>query len=261
MLNIKSIGSIVLLMLSFTLFSVAQESDSSSEETSYIFRSEVHIKYPYLSISRSTLEEANTFSEINRWHKSSWVAKYNHVEVTTIHDGKAIVTPGIDSTLTTKQKELMNSADYGSEIKVSVLYMPKNELRQNEEHEMGFSFTVDPDQAAQFEGGNAQIEKHLKKHILDKVSKSNFRQYNLATVTFTVSETGQVINPEIFTSTDHEATDKILLESICSMPNWTPAAYGDGTKVSQDYALTVGDMNSCVINMINIRKNIEDYQE
>ena len=38
------------------------------------------------------------------------------------------------------------------------------------------------------------------------------------------------------------------------MPSWKPAAYANGMKVKQDFVLTVGDMTSCVVNLLNIRQ-------
>ena len=37
------------------------------------------------------------------------------------------------------------------------------------------------------------------------------------------------------------------------MPNWAPAQYRDGTRVNQDFVLTVGDMTSCKMNLLNVR--------
>jgi len=38
------------------------------------------------------------------------------------------------------------------------------------------------------------------------------------------------------------------------MPKWTPASYSDGTAIEQDYVLMVGNMKSCIVNLLNIRK-------
>ncbi|MFT4537447.1 MAG: outer membrane biosynthesis protein TonB, partial [Saprospiraceae bacterium] len=77
-------------------------------------------------------------------------------------------------------------------------------------------------------------------------------KYQLAAVTFIIDEKGQVQDPNMFLSTEDENIDKLLLETIRNMKNWQPAVYEDGTIIKQELVLTVGDMNSCAINMLNI---------
>lgn len=230
------------------------------EDLPYIFTTDVFIEYPYLSIPRTNLDEAKTFRDLNKHHKSSWVAKYKSVELITYQNGKQVTTPGKDSILTEEQKSLLTSADFGSEITVNIRYMPKNEMRKNEEHDMDFTFTVDPEKPAAFNGGEAALDKYLHENVIDIVSMNSFRQYQLAAVKFTINEKGQVVNPHIFQKTENEDADKILLDAVCNMPQWIPAEYANGEKVSQDYVLTAGDMNSCVVNLVNIRVNLEDIQ-
>lgn len=247
--------SILVLIFTIPMFLFGQE------ELTYEFKTDIYINYPYLSIPRASLEEANTLRDLNKHHKSSWIAKFKSVELSTYQDGKRIVTPSKDSILTKKQKQLLYSADYGSEINVKVIYKPKNELSKNEEHEMNFSFTVDPDSPASYVGGTKELNQYLESTVTKKVDPKKIKQHQLATVSFTVNEEGSIINPKILHSTDDEATDKILLDAICNMPDWLPAQYADGTKTQQDHVLTVGDMNSCIVNLVNIRKHTTDFQE
>lgn len=231
------------------------------EDLPYDFKADIYIDYPYLSIPRTTLEEANTLRDLNKHHKSSWIASFKSVELTTYQNGEKVVTQSQDSILTKEQKQLLYKADYGSEINVKVIYMPKNKLSQNEEHEMNFTFTVDPDSAASYAEGNAELKEYIEANIAKKVDYTKLKQHQLATVKFTVMENGQIVNPHVLHSTDDEVTDKILLDAVCNMPNWVPAQYANGEKTQQDHVLTVGDMNSCIVNLINIRKHTADFQE
>ncbi len=231
------------------------------DELAYDFKADIYIDYPYLSIPRSTLENANTLRDLNKHHKSSWIASFKSVELTSYQNGQKVVTPSKDSILTQEQKQLLKNADYGSDINVKVIYMPKNKLSQNEEHEMNFTFTIDPDEAASYAGGYQELKLYLEKNISEKVDYKKLNQHQLATVKFTVTEEGQIINPHVLHSTNDEPTDKILLDAICNMPNWIPAQYANGKKTKQDHVLTVGDMNSCIVNLINIRKHTTDFQE
>ena len=49
----------------------------------------------------------------------------------------------------------------------------------------------------------------------------------------------------------------VLSKSICEMPAWIPAEYKDGSKVSQDFVLTIGDHRSCTLNLLNVRRDKE----
>jgi len=64
-----------------------------------------------------------------------------------------------------------------------------------------------------------------------------------------------VINAHIVESSKDEKIDEIFLQTIQNMPLWKPAEFANGTTVSQDFVLTVGNMESCVVNLLNIRQN------
>ena len=148
---------------------------SAQDDLAFNFSTDIFIEYPYLSVPRSTVESASTFRDLNRHHKSDWIASYKSVEVITYHNGVAKTTPGVDSTLTAMQKELISTADYGSEISVNVRYMPKNKFSRNEVHDMNFKFTVDPDKPASFKGGEEELNAYLNQHVIEKLSMNSFR--------------------------------------------------------------------------------------
>ena len=254
-MNCKNFLLTVLVFLFMPLCIMGQD------ELAYDFKADIYIDYPYLSIPRSTLENANTLRDLNKHHKSSWIASFKSVDLTTYQKGKKVIVSSKDSILTQEQKQLLNDADYGSDINVKIIYMPKNKLSQNEEHEMNFTFTVDPDEAASYSGGKDELKKYIQNNISQKIDYKKLEQHQLATVKFTVTEEGQIVNPHVLHSTNDEPTDKILLDAICNMPNWVPAQYANGEKTRQDHVLTVGDMNSCIVNLINIRKHTTDFQE
>lgn len=46
-----------------------------------------------------------------------------------------------------------------------------------------------------------------------------------------------------------------MAEAIRNMPSWKPAGYSNGISVKQDFVLTVGNMESCVVSLLNIRRD------
>ena len=160
---------------------------------------------------------------------------------------------GKTSTFNQEQKDQLSTADDDSSISIKVNYLPDNNLKHNEPKDMSFTFTVDPDKEAGFPGGQQQLKQYLKQNIRDNISEANFKQHQLAAVKFTVDEKGAINNPHIFWTSEDEKIDKLFLDAISRMPNWKPAEYANGKKVKQDHVLLVGDMKSCVVNMVGIR--------
>ena len=215
---------------------------------------EVHRNYPPISMTKKQLKETQTVSDLNEYYKTSWVKEYISVEVLATCSGKMGKAVSIDDTLSREQKDIMQLADVGTDISVDIQYMPDNTLSQNDPKEIKFNIVVNPENDAKFIGGPPQLEKYLKEYLMDKIPDASFKQYQLAAVTFTVDETGQITDAHIFWSSENQKTDQLLLEAVCSMPNWKPAEYANGHKVKQEFVLTVGDMQSCVVNLLNIRR-------
>lgn len=215
----------------------------------------VHRVYPYISITKEKLNKAQTIADLNKHYKPSWVREYITVELVTSYKGKVKKAVSINDLLTQEQKDIMDKADVDTDISVYVKYIPENTLKQNDSKEINFSFKVDPESEAKFPGGEKQLNKYLKENAVDKIPGGIFRQHHLTAVKFTINEEGQISDAHVFESSRDEEADKILLETICNMPNWKPAEYANGVKVKQDFAFAVGDMNSCVINLINIHQD------
>jgi hypothetical protein len=99
------------------------------------------------------------------------------------------------------------------------------------------------------------MNQYLKENLVDKMPSAKLKQYQLAAATFTVDAEGFVTDPKIFWSSEDEILDALLIETICNMPNWMPAEFSNGTNVKQEFVLTLGDMQSCVVPLLNIRLN------
>jgi len=228
---------------------------TSQDSLTFELRYEVHRIHPPLSISRETLNETHTLSDLNEHYKPSWVKEYISVEIITSYRGMIKKAMGRSDTLSQEQKNIMNMADVGTDIAVKVQYIPDNTFTHNDIKEINFTFAVDPESEAQYPGGQQQLKQYLKVNAIDKIPDGSFKKYNLTAVKFTVNEEGQVINVHIFETSKDEETDELLMETICNMPNWKAAEYSNGIKVKQEFVLTVGDMESCVINLLNIRQD------
>ncbi len=242
---------IVLLFIALVIPLLGSSQDSLNFELRY----EVNIVHPPLSISKETLNEAQTLTELNKHYKPSWVKEYISVEILTSYKGKIKKAVGKNDTLSQEQKEIMNMADEGTDISVKVKYIPDNNFTHNDTKEIYFTFTVDPESEAKYPGGQQQLNQYIKVNAIDKIPDGSFKKYNLTAVKFTVNEEGQVINVHVFETSKDEKIDELLMETISNMPTWKPAEYSNGLKVKQEFVLTVGDMESCVINLLNIHQD------
>lgn len=215
---------------------------------------EVNKVYPPLSIEKADLQEVQTLLDLNKHYKASWIREYISVEVVTIQDGKLRKAVGKNELFNSQQKELMTRADVHEDIVVNVQYIPENTLKHNDPKDLSFAVSINPEKEASFPGGQAELIRYLKSQAIDKIPEGTFKGYALTAIQFTVDEEGRIIDAQTFWPSDNEKVDKLLLETICNMPNWEPAQYANGRKVRQDLALTVGNMENCAINLINIGK-------
>ena len=249
MKNIKN-KLVILLSVIFALpcFVVAQE--DLTTELEY----EVGKIFPPLSMSKEKLLAAETLMDLNRVYESSWIREFIAVEISAMNNGKLIKVVHKNDTMSEEQKAIMRQADEGTEISVKVRYIPENTLKHNDPKEYNFSFLVNPDKEATYVGGEKELKKYLKKSVIDKIPDGLLEGYAFAAVKFTVSEEGEILNPHLSWPTKDENVDKLLLETVRKMPCWKPAEYASGLKVKQDFAFMVGNMESCVVNVLNVRQ-------
>ena len=240
--------TLVSVLLSFPFFGTAQESAANG------LRFEVDRVYPAISLTKEKLIQAQQLIDLNPYYKPLWVREYISVEITVSQNGKTVSAKGKDNNLTPIQKGILYEADVDKAIAVKVHYIPENNLKNNEPKETDFTFTIDPKNEAEFPGGYEQLKKYLKENAINKIAVDAIDQKVLAAIKFSIDTKGQINNVHIFESSKDEKTDDLLMTAIRNMPNWKPAEYSNGLIVPQEFVLTVGNMESCVVNLLSIRR-------
>lgn len=220
----------------------------------YKFQFEINKVFPSISLTKAKLQNVKSIMDVNPHYKPEWVRDYVEVRLTTQKDGKKRVSKGQSSIWTQQQKDHLMTADLGSILSVQISYIPENTLKNNEVKEYDFNFSIEPVQDAVFEGGTEELKTYLQEKVVNNIPDGNFTGYRLAAVKFTVNEEGEVINTSLFESSQNEQVDQAILEAIRNMPCWIPAAYSNGKHVAQDFAFTIGNMESCVVNLLNIKR-------
>lgn len=228
---------------------------SSQDNSTGAIRFEVNRRHPPVSVTKGKLHEAHTLNDLNPYYKSSWVREYISVVVSARDKGRTKNAHGKNDILSQEQKDLMNKADQGTNIEVMVQYMPQNTLSQNDVKEINFTFTVEPESEAAYPGGRQPMNQYIQEHAIDKISETGFRQTDFSAVKFTVNEVGHIADAHLFWKSENDKADELLLVAISNMPRWKPAEYSGGVKVKQEFVLTVGNIENCAINLLNIRRD------
>ena len=243
-------------LFTILFFGLFLSSDCIAQETSnYAVWYDVKRVYPTPTVQRDTLIEAITIKDINKYYKPIWIREFISVEITTMIDGVPRTAKSKSDVLTSDQKYNMNAADAGSEIYVTVHYIPENNLKINEPKVFDFSFHIDADVEACYPEGRKPLLAYIGEKAISKIDNDLFEgKYNLAAVKFAIDAHGQIVNPHIFETSEDTRVDSLLLETVCNMPTWKSAEYANGMKVQQEFVLTVGNQESCTMNLLYVKK-------
>jgi hypothetical protein len=214
---------------------------------------EINKVLPFISIQENKLADINTLTDLDKRHPSSWVREYVSVEISAYKNGIQTKASGISNVLNQGQKELIRLADRNSDIAVSVMYLPENSLQNNTVKQYDFKVTIMPDKNAVYGEGAAQLIQYLQKNGIANIEAGSFTGYDLTAVKFTVTEQGHISDIEVAMPSKDTKIDEMLVAAISKMPNWEPAAFSNGLKVKQNFVLTIGNMENCMVNLLNIR--------
>ena len=219
-----------------------------------VFAYEVNRVYPPISLTQEAFDDVRTIEDLNQYYKPSWIREFKSVQVTTTHAGVTKTSVSADDTFTAEQIDNIKASDRGVDIEVVIDYIPENTLRHNDPKTYDFKFIIDPESDAKFPGGEEEMKSYLESSAIAVLPAGSFVDYDFVAITFTVNDEGQVVDPEVVTSSEEASIDALFIEAINKMPCWTPAEHVTGLKVPQQYALTVGNMANCMVNTINIRR-------
>ncbi len=248
----KKLSAPILLFLVLSL-SFPSQLFSENEQTNKTEYG-IHRIYPSISLTKEELKQSQLIPDLNPYYNTSWIKEYVSVEIKATFNSKTKRAVGKDAKLTKQQKKLLLGADVGHEIFVRVKYIPDNNLKNNDIKEIIFSFVPEPEHQASFPGGSEKLHAYLKETLTESLNQNPLETQALAAVKFKVGKDGKLYNIHMFESSRNEAIDKLLLKTIHQMPKWDAASYANGSKVEQEFVLTVGNMNSCIVNLLTIHR-------
>jgi hypothetical protein len=214
---------------------------------------EINKVLPFISIQENKLDKINTLSDLDKRYPTSWVRAYISVEISVSKNGIQTKASGISDVLNQEQKELIRLADRRSDIAVNVMYLPKNSLKNNTVKQYEFKVTIMPDQNALYSEGAEQLIHYLQKNSIVNIETGSFTGYDLTAIKFTITEQGHITDIQVAMPSKDTKIDEMLVAALSKMPIWKPAAFSNGLKVKQNFVLTLGNMENCMVNLLNIR--------
>ena len=232
-----------LLIFGFSLNSYCQDE----------LRFEVNKVQPFYSIPENKLVDVKTLTDLDKRYPLYWVKQYISVDVSAYKNGIRTTVSGVSQVLNQEQKDLLQVADRNREITVSVMYLPENSLVDNTVKEYDFKVSISPDKNAQCMEGTAKLLQYLKTNGIAKIESGSFEGFDLTAIRFTITDKGQVSDLQVVLPSKDPKIDEMMVKALSHMPAWQPAEFSNGTKVNQSFVLTIGNMNNCMVNQLNIK--------
>ena len=200
-------------------------------------------------IKKEKLNEAKLMFDIIPNFPQNYYSKlidYVSVEISACNGGKTLTAISKNEVLTPEQKNILNNTDFGTDINVNIKFSYKNPAndayggggRIKEIKPLGV--TVVPETEAEFSGGNNSAVQYFRNILITNNSDSaTIQKINFTTLNITVNEEGEISNAKIFRSSGDAKIDNLFLEAARNMPRWKPAKDAKGTKVKQDFKISL----------------------
>ncbi|MCW3072443.1 MAG: hypothetical protein JWO44_2333 [Bacteroidetes bacterium] len=174
------------------------------------------------------------------------VMHYVSIDISTICNGKVMTSQSADEKLTAAQKNILNAADPGTDIKIKIRFRYKRWTNDDAGggsmvREGEYAVAVVPDTEAEYPGGFKQLTEYLTKSVIDKIpGKNPYGKIRQVIVKFSINEEGQVVDAKLSRNSSDPKTDKLLLDAINNMPKWKPAKNSKGVRVRQEFSIPFG---------------------
>ncbi len=207
------------------------------------------MQLPYKERQELELRKKTDFSQgylINPVeYNYSKIVDYVSVEIIATGNGKTISAKSNSEQLTQDQKQILRTADPGTELSIKIDFRFKNQS-DNKTNSGELEVTVVPDTEAQYPGGYKQFSNYYTENVFSKVSgRRNIDKILMATVIFTVNADGKISGAKIVRSSTDPNLDNLILEQTNKMPKWNPAKNSQGVNIKQEVRIPFGGEGGC----------------
>lgn len=200
-------------------------------------------------VKKEKLKEAQLMRDvIPAYYSPYWNTLMDRVsvEMSATCNGKALVVVSKNDTLNADQKNILSTADQGTEILIKIRFKLKNTVTKNSDaydkiEELEYALTSGPDVEAQFPGGDSRISSYLEESVFKRVSETiTADKLSQVAVAFSINEEGKAVHVKIYRSSANPEIDKLVLDAIANMPAWSPAENSKGKKIKQNFIFSLG---------------------
>ncbi|MEZ5056939.1 MAG: TonB family protein [Saprospiraceae bacterium] len=206
---------------------------------------------PYSLVTLDTLENAKTIKDIYRVFKSSWIQEYRSVKMEIENGKEKKVFFSKDDQLSAEQLNALKSTGSPSKVHFSIVYLPKNQLKDNPERTMEFTLRWLPVTEAKYHGGTESLTSYLNEQLFLKESQSDI---SFVKASFIVDTKGKVQDIKIVTPSGNSQFDEKLISSLQKMGNWQPARNADGKPIERTFEVNLGtELLQCDYNLKKLK--------
>jgi len=197
----------------------------------------------YRPITIEKIQKAKLVSDLIEGYPSNWITAYISVEISSSCKKVKVNAKSFNDVLTDEQKSMLNRADVGTDIVITVKHNTKNTITNSlEKSEMNVSLTVIPEIEATYIGGYKDMIAYLKENSNAKIAAISTKQIQFTSINFTVNKNGKADNVMLMKASGITAIDELLVDLITNMPKWKPAENSKGDVVTQEFEFSIGSM-------------------
>jgi TonB family protein len=196
------------------------------------------------AIKKNDLDKATTFSDLFNKDQAQQIRSYTAVSISILKGEMEInkKETSLSDVLTPAQIKLLQTAPYGSNLKIRADYQEKNtatgQLQAN--HSTPY-LTIVPEKQATYLDGMDVLKKYLKDSSEDVRKNVDPEKLQPAKLFFTVTKNGTVENIKLDRPSGYPIVDKTMIELINkTQKSWKPAENLQGDKVDQELVVSFG---------------------
>lgn len=198
------------------------------------------------AVSAKSLHSARTMSDFCVGFPKNWITQYVSTELVITNGTKTERTFGKNDSLTSQQQQVLKTAMLDSEIEVIIRYMAENPVSHvTSVRTMQMAMTVTPEKDARFGEGYPQLSSYLKENVVKKITPADSASFQDVKVLFTVAEDGSVADIRLLDTSGKPESDKLIVETLRTMPKWNPAKDDQGKAVKQSFQFTITTKRGC----------------
>ena len=187
--------------------------------------------------TKENLQNANSINDIIPEISGQQNRLFKQVETVIITGEKEVVEYGRSHELNTSQRELLHTADYGTNFYIRGDYADKLSFNNH----LIYYISVVPEQEATYISGRESLINYLHDNISSLISHIDAKTLQPGRLLFEISSDGTLSYAEIESTCGFSDIDSHVLKLMKEVPGkWNPAKNAEGKSVAQQFVIFFG---------------------